>query len=227
MTFKKFLLLCSAVLISISVSAFELGKNDATIWHTKKSAAQAKVLQEFLSRVFGKKYTLKSYKNGKHLPGIFVGIQQPKADLKVDMERDFTVIHAEKDKVYIYGNDTGKLTGTAYAVAAFLEKHAGVRFLWPGELGTVAEKAKPVIIKDGTDLYVPPFKLRMTSSFTYGMRLLSAKDAADLHTWLLRQIALFGRFRISACIFSSAPPRKVRQRSPGILFSGHSGALDR
>ena len=186
MNFKKILLLISAVLVSVSVSAFELGKSAATIWHTKKSAAQAKVLQGYLSKVFGKKYTLKLYKSGAHQPGIFVGIQHPGADLKVDMERDFTVIHSEKDKVYIYGNDTGKLTGTAYAVAAFLEKHAGVRFLWPGELGTVAEKSKPVSIKEGTDLYVPPFKLRMTSSFTYGMRLLSRKDAADLNTWLVR-----------------------------------------
>ena len=186
MSLKKFLLFGSAMLISLSAFAFELGKNDANIWHTKKSAAQAKVLQDYLSKVFGKKYSLKLFKSGKHLPGIFVGIRQPGAALKVDMERDFTVIHSEKDRVYIYGNDTGKLTGTAYAVASFLEKHAGVRFLWPGELGTVAERRKPVSIKTGTDLYVPPFKLRMTSSFTYGMRLLSAKDAADLHTWLLR-----------------------------------------
>ena len=186
MKLKHFLLLTCAMLISVSASAFELGKSNANIWHTKKSAAQAKVLQEYLTKVFGKKYSLKLYKSGNHLPGIFVGIQQSKADLKVDMERDFTVIHSEKDKVYIYGNDTGKLTGTAYAVAAFLEKHAGVRFLWPGELGTVAEKSKPVTIKEGTDLFVPPFKLRMTSSFTYGMRLLSNKDAADLNTWLVR-----------------------------------------
>ena len=186
MKFKHLLLSVCAMLISVSAFAYELGKSNATIWHTKKSAAQAKVLQEYLSKVFGKKYSLKLYRKGAQLPGLFVGIQQPNADLKVDMERDFTVIHTEKDKVYIYGNDTGKLTGTAYAVASFLEKHAGVRFLWPGELGTVAEKSKPVTIKEGTDLYVPPFKLRMTSSFTYGMRLLSSKDAADLNTWLVR-----------------------------------------
>ena len=186
MKLKHLLLSVCAMLISVSAFAYELGKSNATIWHTKKSAAQAKVLQTYLSKVFGKNYALKLYTKGAHLPGIFVGIPQPKADLKVDMERDFTVIHSEKDKVYVYGNDTAKLTGTAYAVAAFLEKHAGVRFLWPGELGTVAEKRPPVTIKEGTDLYVPPFKLRMTSSFTYGMRLLSSKDAADLNTWLVR-----------------------------------------
>ena len=183
---KKFLLFCSAVLITFSAAAFELGKGGSTIWHTQKSAAQAKVLQNYLTKVFGGKYVLKNYKNGAHLPGIFVGIPQPNANLKVDMERDFTVIHTEKDRVYIYGNDTGKLTGTAYAVASFLEKHAGVRFLWPGELGTVAERRAPIVINDGTDLFVPPFKLRMTNSFTYGMRLLSSRDAADLNTWLVR-----------------------------------------
>ncbi len=186
MKLKQLLLSVCALLITLSAAAFELGKNNATIWHTKKSVDQAKVLQQYLGKVFGKKYTLKLYKNGAHLPGLFVGIQQPNANLKVDMERDFTVIHSGKDKVYIYGNDTKTLTGTAYAVISFLEKHAGVRFLWPGELGTVAEKRKPVTIKEGTDLYVPPFKLRMTSSFTYGMGLLSAKDAADLRTWLVR-----------------------------------------
>ena len=45
MKLKHFLLLTCAMLISVSASAFELGKSNANIWHTKKSAAQAKVLQ--------------------------------------------------------------------------------------------------------------------------------------------------------------------------------------
>ena len=96
MKFKKILMLMSAVLVSVSVSAFELGKSNATIWHTKKSAEHAKVLQQYLGKVFGKKYTLKLYKKNAQVPGIFVGIQQPNAKLNVDMDRDFTVIHTEK-----------------------------------------------------------------------------------------------------------------------------------
>ena len=101
MRLKQLLLFVCALLITVSAAAFELGKSNATIWHTKKSAEQAKVLQQYLGKVFGKKYSLKLYKKGAHLPGIFVGIQQPNANLNVDMERDFTVIHSEKDKVYI------------------------------------------------------------------------------------------------------------------------------
>ena len=59
MKLKQLLLSVCALLISLSAAAFELGKNNATIWHTKKSADQAKVLQQYLGKVFGKKYTLK------------------------------------------------------------------------------------------------------------------------------------------------------------------------
>lgn len=176
--------LCS-MLLTVSF-AFELGKNNATIWHTGKSAVHARELQGFLSRVFGKKYTLKLSKANNKMPGIFVGIQPTSLKLDVLADKDYTVIHAAGDQLYIFGNDSHKLTGTAYAVADFLEKHCGVRFLWPGELGTVVERRKPVTIKDGTDYYRPPFDLRMTSSFTYGMGLLTRKDAADLYTWLTR-----------------------------------------
>ena len=101
MKFKQLLLFSCALLISVSASAFELGKKNATIWHTKESKAQAEVLQKYLGKVFGKKYTLKLYSKGEHLPGLFVGIPQKDAKLNVDMDRDFTVIHSEKDKVYI------------------------------------------------------------------------------------------------------------------------------
>ena len=162
------------MLLTVSF-AFELGKNNATIWHTRKSAVHARELQSFLSRVFGKKYTLKLSKGNNKMPGIFVGIQPTSLTLDVQADKDYTVIHAAGEQLYIFGNDSHKLTGTAYAVADFLEKHCGVRFLWPGELGTVVERRKPVTIKDGTDYYRPPFDLRMTSSFTYGMGLLTRK----------------------------------------------------
>ena len=54
MKFKQLLLFSCALLISVSASAFELGKKNATIWHTKESKAQAEVLQKYLGKVFGK-----------------------------------------------------------------------------------------------------------------------------------------------------------------------------
>ena len=77
MKFKKILMLMSAVLVSVSVSAFELGKSNATIWHTKKSAEHAKVLQQYLGKVFGKKYTLKLYKKMRRSPAFLSASSSP------------------------------------------------------------------------------------------------------------------------------------------------------
>ncbi len=169
------------------LSAFELGKNDSTIFHTAKSRAAAKDLQFYLEKVFGKKYQLQYYRSGKHQPGIFVGIPQPDAKLALPGEKEYCVLTATPDKLYIYGNDARKLTGTDYAVADFLEKYCAVRFLWPGELGTVAEPQKPVEIRNGTDVFVPCFDLRLTSSFTYGTGNLTKSERADLYKWMTRR----------------------------------------
>ena len=179
----KSLSIILAAALSLPLCAYEIGAKDAVIFHSKKSASSARELRTFLNKVFGKKYTLKLYKNSD-APGIYVGI--PAKGVKVDhpIEKEYCVLHSEKERLFIYGNDDKKLTGTDFAVSDFLQKYCGVRFLWPGKIGTVADRRKPVTIKEGTEIYAPPFDLRLTNSFHYGKAYLNAAEKADLDNWL-------------------------------------------
>ena len=162
---KKYLIVTVLLVCSVVASAFELGKSDAVIYYNAQNQVYAKELSFYLNKVFGKKYTLKSVKKITAQPGIFVGFQPKQDKINVPEEKEFTAISAAGNQLFIYGRTNKFINNTGYAVAEFLEKHAGVRFLWPGDLGTVAEKKAPVTIKDGLDLYVPPFDIRLTNSY--------------------------------------------------------------
>ena len=195
-------LICALLLCAVIASAFELGKSDAVIYSNAKNLACAKELSFYLNKVFGKKYTIESVKNISAKPGIFVGFQPKQDKIDVPEEKEFTAISAAGDQLFIYGRTNKYIDNTGYAVAEFLEKYAGVRFLWPGELGTVAEKKAPVSIKDGLDLYVPPFDIRLTNSY---------KGSGKLKDWIRhRKIGSSIRRRGSGFqhAFASLFPRK-------------------
>ena len=162
---------------------YEIGSKDAVIYYSPKNASSARELRSFLIKVFGKKYTLTAYKNSD-APGIYVGVPAPGVKICYPAEKEYCVLHSEKERLFIFGNDSKKLTGTDFAVSDFLQKYCGVRFLWPGKTGTVADRRAPVTIKEGTEIYAPPFDLRLTNSFTYGMAYLNAREKADLNAWL-------------------------------------------
>ena len=192
------LLVCSAVL----ASAFELGKSDAVIYYNAKNKVYAAELQNYLQKVFGKKYTMKAVTKVSGLPGIFVGFPRKADQINVPEEKEYTAISVAGNQLFIYGRDNQYLNCTGYAVAEFLEKYCGVRFLWPGELGTVADKKAPVTIKDGLDLYVPPFDIRLTNSY---------KGSGKLKDWIRhRKIGSSIRRRGSGFqhAFASLFPRK-------------------
>ena len=117
------------------------------------------------------------------LTGIFVGAKPPDCDVTWDETRDCCVRIVEPTRVWLFGNDKGKLLhGTADSVYEFLERFAGVRWLWPGEVGTVADPSEPVSLKDEKFVYVPPFKRRLSNSFIGG-RGRSARENADHFAW--------------------------------------------
>ncbi len=79
------------------------------------------------------------------------------------------VIKSIGDVLYILGDDSdgpafwilhGNRTrvGTLFAVYAFLEKQLGVRWLWPGDLGTVVPRTATIVVGDWPgELGKPPF----------------------------------------------------------------------
>ena len=177
-------LLCGV--LAGTLGAFELGQDGATIYAGKGSRPAATELSENLAKVFGKKYVVEDAPKAiAGQKGIFVGVVPPDYQVTWDATRDCSVRIVEKDRVWLFGNDGGKeLHGTANAVYDFLERHAGVRWLWPGELGTVAEPLPPVSIPDENASYVPPFQRRLTSSFSAYVRGKSKEEVQDLYAWM-------------------------------------------
>ena len=184
----KKLLIFMLTLTTVALAAFEIGKSDAVIYHTKTNANAAKRLAAYLHRVFGKNYTVKAY-NYRRMPtapGIYIGISHPafKGKTPASADKEFCALHATETQLFLLGNDSRRLKGSLFAVYDFLDKYCGVRFLWPGELGTVADKRPPVKISPRTEVYIPPFDLRMTNSYVYSSSYLSNKARGELHAWL-------------------------------------------
>ena len=175
--------------MTVAASAFELGKQAVNIYYNRINTRPALEMSQYLGKVFGKKFkTVQLKKVDLTKPGIYIGFEAPgvKYTLPAD-KKEFVASFTDDNRIFIWGNDKERLKGTAFAVADFLEKYAGVRFLWPGELGTVAERRKPVKVKNGLDLYIPPFDLRLTSSYHYGSRNRTVAENVSLDNWLDHQ----------------------------------------
>ena len=183
---KKTILIFGAALMTVTASAIELGKQAVNIYYNRINTRPALEMSQFLGKVFGKKYkTVQLKKVDLSNPGIYVGFEAPGVKYTIPADKkEFIATYADENRIFIWGNDKENLKGTAFATADFLEKYAGVRFLWPGETGTVADRRKPVTVKPGLDLYIPPFDLRLTSSFHYGSRNRTVDENRDLDNWL-------------------------------------------
>ena len=185
MRIKSLFTIVAAIAFGLTASAFELGKTDAVIYCNKVNATAAAEVSSLLNKVFGKKYKVVQLKKvDLSKPGIYIGFVPAGVKYSIPADKkEFIGRFADDKRLFLWGNDQDKLKGSAFAAFDFLEKYAGVRFLWPGKLGTVAERSKPVTVKNGLDVYVPPFVLRMTSSFTYGRTGLTLQERYDLDRW--------------------------------------------
>jgi len=56
--------------------------------------------------------------------------------------------------------DGWELEGTKFAVSAFLERHGGIRWLWPGALGTVYPKSATLVIPAMDEMDAPALRIR-------------------------------------------------------------------
>ena len=172
--------------MTVAASAFELGKQAVNIYYNRINTRPALEMSQYLGKVFGKKFKAVQLKQvDLTKPGIYIGFEAPGVKYTIPADKkEFVATFADDSRIFIWGNDRENLKGSTFAAAEFLEKYAGVRFLWPGELGTVAERRKPVKIKNGLDLYIPPFDLRLTNSFHYGSRNRTADENFALDNWL-------------------------------------------
>jgi hypothetical protein len=175
----------TAALLASAANAFELGAADADIYAATGHETLAKELSEYLGKVFGKSFPVKAMPGEitADLAGIFVGAKPPDCDVTWDESRECCVRIVEPSRVWLFGNDKGKLlNGTADAVYDFLERFAGVRWLWPGEIGTVADPSGPVVLKEEKSVYVTPFRKRLKDCFfPTGM---PPSTIRDFHAWI-------------------------------------------
>ncbi|HIE51985.1 MAG TPA: DUF4838 domain-containing protein [Armatimonadetes bacterium] len=88
-------------------------------------------------------------------------------------------LKTEGQALILLGDDESEtglpLKGTLYAVSTFLE-HLGVRWLWPGETGTVIPR-RPTITVEALDVtYVPPLRQRRIRNLGYNNRVQRGLD---------------------------------------------------
>ena len=204
---KLFLFLLAAA--SLVAAGFELGKSPCTIYHISRNALQAREMAAFLNKVYGHTYPVKVFKEKyRNTPGIFIGVRPNGLNMEFDETLEYCVRHISGEQLYLYGNLDQRLNGTAFAVYDFLEEVCGVRYLWPGELGTVVEPAKPVTLKDSTRKTVPFFTRRMVNSYHYGIGSLAAPDAYALKRWQEHHRVGTSRFGSAAHAFAGLLPRE-------------------
>ena len=146
----------------------------------------AKELQEFLSQVLGKKIPVSAQPDkGVNL---YVGLGEfaRKKGLKgEDLARDGFFIKRYGKDICIAGRDDAQADpekvlkkggawsmmherASVFAVYDFLERFAGVRFYFPGELGTVVPKKAALKLPEIDIVEKPDFTRRMYSAFTDG-----------------------------------------------------------
>ena len=157
----------AALLAVTSLSAFELGK-PCTIYYAGRNRAAAQELSKYLTAIYKKDFPVKAMK--KEQTGIFVGAKKAS---------ELVASSVKGDRLDIYG------ANTEFAVYDFLERECGVRFLWPGKLGTVIPQGKVKTLADGDYAYQPQFAIRLSQSFHYPNRFLSTQDRLDRAEWLI------------------------------------------
>ncbi len=141
----------------------------------------ARELNGVLERVFGVKLPVAE----RPSPGkvsVILGENEWSREAGIDpsrLGRDGFFIRAEKNRIYIVGRDDPKEDidhllkcdkhhfqwterATLFGVYELLERFAGVRFYFPGELGTVVPKAQTLTVPEGEFSVAPDCLIRKT-----------------------------------------------------------------
>ena len=140
-----------------------------------KFAAQE--LNGMLERVFGRSLPVVDTPTAGR-SGIFLGDSEWSRGAGVDvagLPRDAFTIKAEDGRVFIAGHDdpedpldhlvavgrtANREHATLFGVYEFLERFAGVRFYFPGELGTITPRAGEIRVPEGTFTEAPVSTVR-------------------------------------------------------------------
>jgi hypothetical protein len=96
-----------------------------------------------------------------------------------DLPPEHYRVKAADGEVFFVGHDLEKSPATMWAVGAYLDRHLGIRWLWPGELGTHVPHHASIAVPADLDLTGGP-QLQQR-------RFRARRDDEELQTWLRRQ----------------------------------------
>ncbi|MBL9114035.1 MAG: DUF4838 domain-containing protein [Verrucomicrobiaceae bacterium] len=161
-----FLLLSSSLWADVTL--VRDGKAQAVIVTPEKPTRvvsyAAAELARHVEKACGVKLEIVSESTAKSGPRIFIG---PCRESGVDTEKlapESCVLRVTDAAVFIAGNDGGgdpldtdTRAGTLWGVYEWLERDLGVRWLWPGELGTHVPKTVTIIAKSRDETIEPRF----------------------------------------------------------------------
>ena len=182
---------------------------EVVVSSNKATAFAGQQLAFYLSKITGSPVKVVSKASGK-VPAFILGEAGAKiagADLS-KLDRDGFIIKTVKNNIIIAGNDDPKALlnriaggerGTLYGVYEFLERFAGVRFYFPGEIGTIIPRKSDWILP-GIDLAERPDNQHRVTYCT-GLKALGngklnfydekmGKDIARLSKYQLRESTL-------------------------------------
>jgi hypothetical protein len=162
---------------------------------TPTSKFAAREIAEALSAVFNTKLAVQR-KAGKKPFQICVGDRKLAQTLKIDparFDRDGFVIRTAGNKILIIGHDHPKNDpyrtaygggdrgerGTLFGAYDFLERFAGVRYFFPGKLGTVTPLAQKLEIPAINIYDRPEFIQRRFNDYNYGQMPIQRYDGWD------------------------------------------------
>lgn len=161
----------------------------------------AEELRDFLSKAFGRAVPVvtEARASARH---VILGDNEWSRAAGIDvasLPRDAYVILANGGHVYVAGRDDPKADtrqaiespvsgvwaqyhehATLFGVYGFLERHAGVRMYFPGELGTIVPRKSAVVVPNGCEVVAPDFSQRNCCAFTDGVWYEGANRADEL-----------------------------------------------
>ena len=129
----------------------------------------ASELVGYVQKITGVKLTVAGRADGAVRP-IYLGRAARNRLGPQDWQRlgsDGFVLKSNRDGIFICG---AKDLGTLYGTYEFLEKHLGVRWFMPGELGEVVPKTPALRVGTFSDVSVPSFRVRWIESGEWALR---------------------------------------------------------
>lgn len=138
--------------------------------------------------------------------GIWIGATQQAIASGLDTSTllpEGFILRTLENQLFILGNDDGqqgrRVNGTYFAATDLLERHFGVRWLWPGELGTVIPQRPTLTLTPLNEQNEPAIRQRTIRNLSLnrraeaGLARLKAepqeysKVLQEASTWLMRQ----------------------------------------